>query len=99
MFFLLSQVSDLIVELAHAGERELGIDLEPGYVKRLCAYARALAGVPAAVHEFRWRNGWFTDISKRTPLLEPDPLPIHSKLLVDVVNQELSGFMRKVDWS
>lgn len=76
------EVTTLIDELAQAGETELGIKLDTGYVERLCAYARSVAHFPTAVKEFQWRNGWFYDISMRAVEQgKPDPCPLHSDWL------------------
>ena len=72
-------VSAIINELASAGEAELGIKLDEGYLDRLNAYARAVAHFPTAMKEFEWRNGWFFDISKKaTEAGKPDPCPTHT---------------------
>ncbi|GAX84199.1 hypothetical protein CEUSTIGMA_g11622.t1 [Chlamydomonas eustigma] len=79
------EVSSLIRELAAAGQQELGVELDEGYVERLLAYARSVAHFPTAVKEFPWRNGWFYNISKKQAGQGlPDPMPTHSRLLEEV---------------
>lgn len=79
------EVSDLINELAAAGSAELGVQLEPGVVERLNAYARSVAHFPTAVKEFEWRNGYFYGLTQKA-LAEgrPDPCPMHTALLQQV---------------
>lgn len=48
---MLWQVSQLITELAAAGQAALGVDLDEGTVPRLQAYARSVAHFPTAVKE------------------------------------------------
>uniref|UniRef100_A0A061SA93 Uncharacterized protein n=1 Tax=Tetraselmis sp. GSL018 TaxID=582737 RepID=A0A061SA93_9CHLO len=79
------EVGDVIQELAAAGERELGIQLDPGCQERLNAYARAVSHFPTAVKEFEWRNGWFYGISRRElDAGRADPCPTHTALLKEV---------------
>lgn len=79
------QVSRLIMELAVAGQAELGITLDAGYVERLLAYARSVSHFPTALKEFPWRNGWFQGISRRyVDEGKPDPMPQHSALLAEL---------------
>lgn len=79
------EVSKLIEELAKAGEGDLHIKLDAGYVERLLAYARSVAHFPTAVKEFDWRNGYFYNISKKA--LEAgkvDPCPQHTAWLKEL---------------
>eukprot|EP00271_Cylindrocystis_brebissonii_P012914 TRINITY_DN32421_c0_g1_i1.p1 TRINITY_DN32421_c0_g1~~TRINITY_DN32421_c0_g1_i1.p1 ORF type:complete len:421 (-),score=40.22 TRINITY_DN32421_c0_g1_i1:564-1826(-) len=79
------EVVELIEELAAAASKEKGVDLAPGFVERLCAYARSVANYPTAVKEFEWRNGWFYGISQQA-LAEgkSDPCPLHTTWLKEV---------------
>jgi hypothetical protein len=80
-----AQVSRLIVELAGAGQADLGIMLDAGYVERLLAYARSVAHYPTAMKEFSWRNGWFHGITRQQLQSgQSDPMPMHTALLTDV---------------
>eukprot|EP00798_Chlamydomonas_sp_ICE-L_P013685 gene13685-19574_t len=74
--------SKLIVEMAAAGEKKLGITLDEGVVARLLAYSRSVAHFPTAVKEFSWRNGWFYDITQaELEAGRSDPMPYHTSLL------------------
>lgn len=76
------QVSDLIMELVPAGEKALGVELDSGYVERLCAYSRTVAHFPTAVKEFSWRNGWFYGLTQAAlEAGQPDPCPTHTAWL------------------
>lgn len=79
------EVSALINELAAAGSAALGVQLEPGVVERLNAYARSVAHFPTAVKEFEWRNGYFYSLTQQALAGgRPDPCPMHTALLKDV---------------
>lgn len=79
------EVSALISELAAAGSAALGVQLEPGVVERLNAYARSVAHFPTAVKEFEWRNGYFYGLSQKAAAEgRPDPCPLHTALLKEV---------------
>lgn len=79
------EVSDLISELAGAGSAALGVQLQPGVVDRLNAYARSVAHFPTAVKEFEWRNGYFWGLSQSAAAEgRPDPCPMHTALLKEV---------------
>lgn len=79
------EVSALISELAAAGSAALGVQLEPGVVERLNAYARSVAHFPTAVKEFEWRNGYFHGLSQKAAAEgRPDPCPLHTALLREV---------------
>lgn len=79
------EVSDLINELAAAGSAALGVQLEPGVVERLNAYARSVAHFPTAVKEFEWRNGYFYGLTQQAAAEgRPDPCPLHTALLREV---------------
>jgi hypothetical protein len=82
---VLHQVGSLIEELAEAGGAELGISLQEGYAERLHAYSRSVAHFPTAMKEFKWRNGWFYELSKRAMAAgKSDPLPLHTAMLREV---------------
>lgn len=79
------EVSQLIQELAAAGSKALGVQLDSGVVERLNAYARSVAHFPTAVKEFEWRNGYFYKLSQEAVLDgKPDPCPMHTALLQEV---------------
>jgi hypothetical protein len=79
------EVSSLFAELAAAGSKELGVQLDGGVVARLNAYSRSVAHFPTAVKELQWRNGWFYAISQRAAAAgQPDPMPMHTALLKEV---------------
>jgi hypothetical protein len=79
------EVSDLINELAAAGSAALGVQLEPGVVERLKAYARSVSHFPTAVKEFEWRNGYFYGLTQQAVAEgRADPCPLHTALLRDV---------------
>lgn len=79
------EVSQLISELAAAGSNALGVQLEPGVIERLNAYARAVADYPTAIKEFEWRNGYFYKLSQEAVLDgRADPCPMHTALLQEV---------------
>jgi hypothetical protein len=79
------EVSKLFAELAAAGSKELGVQLDAGVVERLNAYSRSVAHFPTAVKEFQWRNGWFYAISQRAAAAgQADPMPMHTALLKEV---------------
>lgn len=76
------EVSELITELAVAGSKELGLQLDEGTLPRLTAYAKSVAHFPTAVKEFPWRNGWFYDLTLQAQKQgNPDPCPMHTGLL------------------
>ena len=78
-------VSALVKELAAAGSHALGVDLEPGVVDRLKAYARSVAHFPTAIKEFEWRNGYFYDLTQKALAeLKADPCPLHTAWLTEV---------------
>lgn len=80
-----AEVSALINELAAAGSAALGVQLEPGVVERLNAYARSVAHFPTAVKEFEWRNGYFYGLTQKAVSEgRPDPCPMHTALLKEV---------------
>lgn len=82
--WLCLQVGKLITELASAGETEMGIKLGGGLVDRLCAYGESVASFPTALKEQEWRNGWFSDLSKKASASgEADPCPMHSQWLAE----------------
>ncbi|CAM9155367.1 unnamed protein product, partial [Phaeothamnion confervicola] len=87
------------VESAHAAEARTllsellgcvvghcsGVRFAPGAEDRLMAYARSVAHYPTAIKEFKWRNGWFWDLTLRATLPGgPDPCPAHTRLLYAV---------------
>lgn len=75
----------LIEELAKAGGSELGLSLADGFVERLHAYSRSVAHFPTAIKEFRWRNGWFYELTERAKAEgAPDPCPKHTALLKEL---------------
>lgn len=79
------EVSALIEELAAAGSQALGVQLEPGVVERLNAYARSVAHFPTAVKEFEWRNGYFYGLTQKAQGEgRADPCPMHTALLREV---------------
>ncbi|KAI3436136.1 hypothetical protein D9Q98_002193 [Chlorella vulgaris] len=76
------EVAELIAELAAAGSAALGVTLESGVQERLLAYARSVAHFPTAVKEFKWRNGWFHDLSQQALASgQADPCPLHTARL------------------
>jgi len=80
------EVRELIRELSAAASVELSVPLTPGLEDRLCAYAKSVGHFPAAVKEFKWRNGWFKELSERAGFsdqcgAEADPCPLHSSLM------------------
>jgi hypothetical protein len=79
------EVGALMRELAAAGAEALGVEVAPGMVERLMAYARSVAHFPTAVKEFEWRNGYFWGLTQAA-LAEgrPDPCPLHTSLLKEV---------------
>ena len=80
------QVEALIEELMTAGAAALSVDVKAGATERLCAYARSVAHFPTAVKEMPWRNGWFADLSSAAVAAgRPDPCPLHSAGLSDVL--------------
>jgi hypothetical protein len=79
------EVSALITELVAAGSAALGVQLEPGVVERLKAYARSVAHFPTAVKEFEWRNGYFYGLTQQAAAEgREDPCPLHTALLREV---------------
>lgn len=79
------EVVALIRELRDACKARLGVQFHVGTEERLCAYTRSVAHFPAAVKEFKWRNGFFWGLSQQA-LGEggADPCPKHSALLKQV---------------
>ena len=74
----------LAVELADAGGKAIGVDLDryPGFLDRLKAYARAVSHFPCAVKENPWRNGFFYQLTlDAIDSGKPDPCPLHTALL------------------
>ena len=72
----------LASEMVAAGEADLGVTLDAGYLERLKAYGRAVAHFPTAVKEFKWRNGYFYKLScDALKKGHADPLPIHTRTL------------------
>ena len=79
------QLGELVEELVLAGQTALGVQLQPGYLDRLCAYARAVKHFPTAVKEFPWRNGWFYKLSLDAAAQgRDDPLRLHTALLYEI---------------
>mmetsp|Transcript_21946 Transcript_21946/g.70656 ORF Transcript_21946/g.70656 Transcript_21946/m.70656 type:complete len:316 (+) Transcript_21946:454-1401(+) len=77
-----AQFDSLANELAQAGARDLGVLLDDGYLPRLKAYARAVAHFPTAVKEFKWRNGYFFQLTRAAVERgDTDPCPTHTSLL------------------
>lgn len=80
-----AEVLALIRELKSACESQLGVSFQEGTEARLCAYTRSVAHFPTAVKEFKWRNGFFWDLSQAARTKgEADPCPTHSALLQQV---------------
>ena len=77
------QVDLIILELAVAGEKELGVKLDEGLVDRLCAYADSVAHFPTALKEFEFRNGWFLEACTKKEVAKgmEDPCPTHTQWL------------------
>jgi hypothetical protein len=77
------QVELIILELAAAGEKELGVKLDDGLVDRLCAYAESVAHFPTALKEFEFRNGWFLENCTKKEMEKGfvDPCPTHTQWL------------------
>jgi hypothetical protein len=75
----------IILELAAAGEKELGVKLNAGLVDRLCAYADSVAHFPTALKEFDFRNGWFLENCTMKALKQglEDPCPTHTQWLAE----------------
>eukprot|EP00904_Undaria_pinnatifida_P009218 jgi/Undpi1/5426/HiC_scaffold_2.g00707.m1 len=83
------EVRALIAEMQAVIEKEYGVSFEAGVQDRLCAYARSVSHYPAAVKEFSWRNGFFWDFSEKAKGEgQDDPLPLHSKLLRQVADEQ-----------
>ena len=55
----------------------------------MCSIIRSVSHYPAAVKEFSWRNGFFWDFSEKAKGEgQDDPLPLHSKLLRQVADEQ-----------
>lgn len=79
------EVVGLIQELRGACEAKLGVSFQAGTEARLCAYTRSVAHFPTAVKEFKWRNGFFWELSQKARAEGgADPCPTHSALLAQV---------------
>lgn len=79
------QLDALVEEMVVAGQEALSIQLSPGYLDRLCAYARAVSHFPTAVKEFPWRNGWFYKLTcDALNQGKSDPLPLHTAMLYEL---------------
>jgi ketopantoate reductase len=80
-----AEVVALIQELRDALQAKQGVAFQAGTEERLCAYTRSVAHFPTAVKEFKWRNGFFWDLSQQALAKgEADPCPRHSTLLKQV---------------
>ncbi len=80
-----AEVVALIQELQGACQAKLGVQFQPGIEERLCAYTRSVAHFPTAVKEFKWRNGFFWDLTQQAlGAGEADPCARHSALLKQV---------------
>jgi ketopantoate reductase len=64
----------LVAELCVVGRAAWGVDADPDYVTdRLVAYSETIPTWPAAVKEWRYRNGWLRSEARRLKV----PTPLH----------------------
>jgi len=79
------EVEDLMEELMAGAKTALNVRNDARWKERLFDYARAVAAFPTTFQEFEYRNGWFWGMS-RTAIKrgEADPLPQHTKLMLDL---------------
>lgn len=82
------QVCQLVREMAETVTKVKQVEFSSNLENRLCAYARSVAHFPTALKEFKWRNGWFLDISKKSLLDKvPDPCPTHTSYLKELKSE------------